>query len=172
MTKAPATRIAVVTDDGVTVSAHFGRARFYRVVTVVDGRVVGDALREKAGHHTFATGGHHAHGHEHEPGHHEHGHHEHGHEHEHGHHEHDHEQGHGHGPHGHGTGPGAAARHAAMTEPISDCAALLARGMGRGAHAALQEAGIEAIVTNEQTIDAAVRAYLDGTLENHLERLH
>ena len=29
--------IAIVTDDGVTVSSHFGRARFYEVVTLSDG---------------------------------------------------------------------------------------------------------------------------------------
>ena len=146
-------RIAAVTDDGQTISAHFGRARAYLVCTVEDGRVVAEELREKAGHHTFSAGG--AHGHE--PGH--------GHEHDHDHH-HDHHAG------GHGTGPGAAARHAAMTEPVRDCAVVLARGMGRGAFLALQEAGLEAFVTSETRIAEAVRAYLAGELVNHTERLH
>ena len=32
-------KIAAVTDDGKTISAHFGRARYYVVVTVEDGKV-------------------------------------------------------------------------------------------------------------------------------------
>lgn len=140
-------RIAAVTDDGQTISAHFGRARAYLVCTVEDGRVVAEELREKAGHHTFAAGGAHDH---------QHGHHDH----------HDHHAG------GHGTGPGAVARHAAMTEPVRDCAVVLACGMGRGAYLALQEAGLEPFVTSETRIAEAVRAYLAGELVNHTERLH
>ena len=48
-------KIAIATEDGVTVSQHFGRAPFYVVVTVEGGRVVGDEKRAKAGHHVFAT---------------------------------------------------------------------------------------------------------------------
>ena len=53
-------KIAVVTDDGTTISAHFGRATAYEVFTVTDGAVTGRERREKAGHHTFAEheGGH------------------------------------------------------------------------------------------------------------------
>jgi predicted Fe-Mo cluster-binding NifX family protein len=148
-------KIAAVTDDGKTISAHFGRARAYLVCTVEGGRVVAEELRDKAGHDTFAASGEHGH--------------EHGHDHDH-----DHDHAHGHGEHagGHGTGPGAAARHAAMTEPIRDCALVLARGMGRGAYLALQQAGLEPFVTTEASIADAVRAYLAGELVNHTERLH
>jgi predicted Fe-Mo cluster-binding NifX family protein len=47
---------AVATDDGMTVSSHFGRARFYEVMNFVDGRLVTRERREKAGHHAFASG--------------------------------------------------------------------------------------------------------------------
>lgn len=48
-------KIAIITDDGATLSQHFGRARHYLVCTVEDGRVVHRELRDKAGHHTFAA---------------------------------------------------------------------------------------------------------------------
>jgi len=148
-------KIAAVTDDGRTISAHFGRARAYLVCTVEGGRVVAEELRDKAGHHTFAASGEHGHEHDHD--------HAHGHTHD-----------HGHGDHagGHGTGPGAAARHATMTEPVRDCAVVLARGMGRGAYLALEQAGLEPFITTEASIADAVRAYLSGGLVNHTERLH
>jgi predicted DNA-binding protein (UPF0251 family)/predicted Fe-Mo cluster-binding NifX family protein len=44
-------KIAVVTDDGITVSQHFGRAQYYTVVTVDNGEVVSKEQRNKAGHH-------------------------------------------------------------------------------------------------------------------------
>lgn len=47
------TKIAVVSDDGQSVSAHFGRARFYVVVTGDSGRPVARETRSKAGHHSF-----------------------------------------------------------------------------------------------------------------------
>jgi len=51
--------IAAVTDDGVTISQHFGRAKFYEVLTVENGKVVKRERREKLGHHNFAHGEHH-----------------------------------------------------------------------------------------------------------------
>lgn len=46
-------KIAIVTDDGQSISQHFGRAAHYAVIEVRDGQVVGRELRDKAGHHTF-----------------------------------------------------------------------------------------------------------------------
>jgi len=46
--------IAAITEDGTTISQHFGRAPFYVVVTVEDGKVISKEQRAKAGHHTFA----------------------------------------------------------------------------------------------------------------------
>lgn len=59
------TKIAFVTDDGATISAHFGRAKYYEIVQVVNGMVTHRERREKAGHHTFAQTEHH---HDHENG--------------------------------------------------------------------------------------------------------
>ncbi len=44
-------KIAVVTDDEQTICQHFGRARFYTVVTIENGKVVNKERRNKAGHH-------------------------------------------------------------------------------------------------------------------------
>jgi len=44
-------KIAIVTDDGNTVCQHFGRARYYLVVTVENGQVISKEQRPKAGHH-------------------------------------------------------------------------------------------------------------------------
>jgi predicted Fe-Mo cluster-binding NifX family protein len=47
-------KIAVISEDGSTISQHFGRAPLYVVVTVENGQIVAKETREKAGHHTFA----------------------------------------------------------------------------------------------------------------------
>lgn len=46
-------KIAVISDDGNTLSMHFGRAQFYVVAEVQEGQVVGREVRSKVGHHTF-----------------------------------------------------------------------------------------------------------------------
>jgi predicted Fe-Mo cluster-binding NifX family protein len=53
-------KIAAVSEDGTTISQHFGRAPLYVVVTAEDGKITGKETRDKAGHHTFAGGQHHA----------------------------------------------------------------------------------------------------------------
>jgi predicted Fe-Mo cluster-binding NifX family protein len=55
-------KIAAVSDDGVTISQHFGRALFYVVITVEEGQIIGREIREKMGHAHFAGGHHHGHG--------------------------------------------------------------------------------------------------------------
>ena len=47
-------KIAAITDDGKTISQHFGRARYYLVFTVEEGRILQQEMRDKAGHHSFA----------------------------------------------------------------------------------------------------------------------
>jgi len=47
-------KIALVSEDGVTISQHFGRAPYYVVVTVEDGKIVSREDREKLGHAHFA----------------------------------------------------------------------------------------------------------------------
>jgi predicted Fe-Mo cluster-binding NifX family protein len=138
-------RIAAVSDDGKTISAHFGRAAQYVVVEVEGGEIKSQEIRDKPGHHTFHKEGE-------------------GHHHDHDH-DHDHRQ-------GHGMGAGAQQRHRAMTEVIQDCEVILSRGMGRGAYMHMQQAGIKPVITDISDVLEAVQAYLDGTLVDHTERLH
>ncbi len=51
-------KIAIVTEDGKTVSQHFGRAPYYVVVTAEDGKVVATERRNKAGHHAAGAAEH------------------------------------------------------------------------------------------------------------------
>ena len=53
-------KIAAVSEDGTTISQHFGRAPFYVVVTVEDGKIVSREQRDKLGHSHFANGPHEA----------------------------------------------------------------------------------------------------------------
>lgn len=47
-------KIAAVSDDGVTISQHFGRAPFYIVLTIEDGKILARETRDKMGHAQFA----------------------------------------------------------------------------------------------------------------------
>lgn len=58
-------KIAFITDDGKTISQHFGRASHYLVITLEDGKETAREMREKLGHAHFAGQGQHAHEHEH-----------------------------------------------------------------------------------------------------------
>jgi len=138
----PTLKIAVVTDDGKTIHRHFGRAPYYLIYTIEEGSITAKQQVDKAHHH-----GQHHHHHE----------------------EHstvqvgdiqdaDHHQ--------------DADRHQDMFEPLAGCQILLARGMGRGAYNGLKRIHVEPIITTIGNIDEAVQAYLAGTLENHLEKLH
>jgi predicted Fe-Mo cluster-binding NifX family protein len=56
-------KIAAITDDGFTISQHFGRAPYYVVATIEDGKVIAMETRPKLGHAQFSQE---SHGHEHE----------------------------------------------------------------------------------------------------------
>jgi predicted Fe-Mo cluster-binding NifX family protein len=133
-------KIAAVSEDGVSISQHFGRAPFYVVVTVENGKIVSHETRDKMGHAQF--GGE------------------------------THEEAHGADPRGHGFDPAAQNRHAQMAAAILDCEVLLARGMGAGAYESMKQANIRPVVTDVANIDEAVQAYLAGSLEDHVEKLH
>ena len=133
-------RIAAVSEDGVTISQHFGRAPIYVVVSVDGRKLISRETRDKLGHAQFASEA-------------------------------------GEGPHeadprGHGFDTVAQDRHGRMVAAIADCQVLLVRGMGAGAYANVQQAGIEPIVTDVEDIDTAVESYLAGTLQNHIQKLH
>lgn len=59
-------KIAAITEDGITISQHFGRAPYYAVLTVENGEIVKREMRDKLGHahfvgeeeHTDASGRH------------------------------------------------------------------------------------------------------------------
>lgn len=50
-------KIAMITDDGKSVSQHFGRAQFYLVATIEDGKITHREMRPKVGHHQFSASG-------------------------------------------------------------------------------------------------------------------
>ena len=130
-------KIAAITEDGITISQHFGRAPLYVVVTVEDGEVTNKEARDKTGHHTFA-----AHHTDLAPG------------------------------ERHGYDSGAQTRHASMAEAIADCQVLISGGMGWGAYESMKSYNIEPVVTDVESIDEAVKLYIDGELINLMDRLH
>ncbi len=137
------TKIAAVSDDGQTISMHFGRAKFYVVLTIEDGKIVAREQREKMAHHHSAN----------EP--------------------HDHHELHQAGEQTkHGFSPAEQDRHFQMVDVIKDCQMLLARGMGGGAYFSLEKVGIQPIITTIASIDEAALAAAQGTIVNHKEKLH
>jgi len=48
-------KIAAVSEDGMTISQHFGRAPFYVVITIEDNKIVGRETRNKMGHVQFVS---------------------------------------------------------------------------------------------------------------------
>jgi predicted Fe-Mo cluster-binding NifX family protein len=57
------TTIAFVTDDGSTISSHFGRALYYEMITLQNGKVADRKRVSKAGHHSFGPEAHGEQGH-------------------------------------------------------------------------------------------------------------
>ena len=47
-------KIAAISDDGHTISQHFGRAKYYTVLTIENGQIIAREQREKMGHAQFA----------------------------------------------------------------------------------------------------------------------
>ncbi len=144
-------KVAFVTDDGKIISEHFGRARYFQVITIEDGQVINREMREKPFHHIgdedarqYDTGEQAAHV-EHLPQQQE---------------------------HHHGMGPGAGARRKEMTDVISDCTVVVSRGLGRPMYEGLQAANIRPIVTDMPNIDEALQMFVEGTLTNIQERIH
>jgi predicted Fe-Mo cluster-binding NifX family protein len=51
-------KIAVITDDGKTVSQHFGRAPYYLVLTIENDKIISREMRDKLGHKQFSAESH------------------------------------------------------------------------------------------------------------------
>lgn len=137
-------KIAFVTEDGMTISQHFGRAPFYVIVTLANGEAVAYETRDKMGHAQFKdadTSQRKSSSQQTDA-------------------------------RGHGFGADAQNRHFLMAQAIADCQVLVARGMGRGLYENMQQAGIRPIVTNIPGIQEAVHAYLNDALIDHSEKLH
>ena len=137
-------KVAVVSDDGRTISPHFGRAQYYLVYELLDGRVLGKETRPKTAHHHQgeadlrpAVAG-----------------------------------GVCDLPSHHGDTGAEATLHRDMLSGVADCEALIGRGMGRGMYESIRESNIRPYLTNIAVADDAVQAYVDGTLDCHTERLH
>jgi predicted Fe-Mo cluster-binding NifX family protein len=131
-------KIAAITDDGKTISQHFGRAAYYLVATVENGQIVNRELREKLGHAHFANEPHEAET----------------------------------SAQPHGFSPASQDRHTRMAQAVTDCQALLCRGMGAGAYYSMQQQGIIPVVTDIVAIDEAVLAYARGQIVDHTDLLH
>jgi len=84
--------------------------------------------------------------------------------------------GHGPGMHDHHRGgevtPEMTDTHNSMLSNVADCTVLIARGMGTPMYSAIKNAGMLAYITQIHDADEAVRAFLEGRLDNHLEMLH
>lgn len=130
-------KIAAITDDGKTISQHFGRSEHYLVLTVENGKITNRELRSKLGHNQFSGEGHEEH----------------------------------HGEN-HGMDEAHHDRHVQMANSISDCQVLLCGGMGMGAYESMRRLNIQPVVTDLSDIDQAVRAYIEGKLIDHTEKLH
>jgi predicted Fe-Mo cluster-binding NifX family protein len=131
-------KIAIITDDGKTISQHFGRAQYYLVATVENGQIVNRELRNKLGHAHFVNQPHV----EEQP------------------------------DQPHGMDAASHNKHLQMAEAITDCEALLCRGMGMGAYESMKARGIRPVVTDIAIIDEAVIAYIEGNIVDQVERLH
>lgn len=130
-------KIAVITDDGKTISQHFGRAPFYMVLSIEDGKIITREKRDKMGHNQFSSVG---------PE------------------EHHHEQ--------HGQDEISHNKHIQMADAITDCKVIICGGMGMGAYESMRRLNIQPLVTDLIDIDEAAKAYIDGKLVDHTEKLH
>ena len=118
-------KIAVPTDNGESISRHFGMAKYFKVFSLEGNQVSSTEMREKASHQ--------------------------------------------HGDHSHAEGvhPGQQ-----MLAAITDCQVLIAGGMGTPAFDRANAAGLKVFMTKNSSIQAAVEAYLAGTLDNDPSLVH
>lgn len=136
-------KIAIITDDGKTISQHFGRAPYYLIVTIEEGKVVEREMRDKQGHMQFKSASHPI-----EP------------------------QPVESSQAGHGRDAASHNKHMNMAETIADCKALICGGMGMGAYESMRSLNIQPVVTDLQEIEEAIQAFIDGKLIDHTEFLH
>ncbi len=148
-------KIAAVTNDGRSISAHFGRALHYLVLTVEDGVITGREMRDKS------TCNHGQHGHKH-----------------HDHHAHEDDPQHTDDSTGQAIALSLTAaappvdNHSHAAAVIADCDVVLSRGMGGGMYHNLQRVGVRPVLTDLVVIEEAVTAYLAGQLQEQPHLVH
>lgn len=125
-------KIAFVSDDHQTISAHYGKAKFFEIYVLQIGKVIAHETVAKSNPQVIRMGYT-----EHQPNTDVHNH-----------------------------------DHTSMMAPILDCEVLITRGIGKSAHNSLIENDIQPIVTDIQTIQDALAAFLSGTITNHPEHIH
>ncbi len=132
-------KVAIVTNDGRTVSQHFGRSRYYKVYHVEEGQIKDVEMRQRGtGHYAGGNAG----------------------ENSNDNHNNFDDQGR------HGFGADAMNRHDSMAMEISDCDALIAGGMGTGAYQSFKSVGLDVVLTDKFDSDEAAIAYAKGELDN------
>ncbi|MDH7488165.1 MAG: NifB/NifX family molybdenum-iron cluster-binding protein [Anaerolineae bacterium] len=136
-------KIAVVTDDGKTVSKHFGRAAHFAVLTLEGGRVQDVQMRPNPGRESLDLEAHEM------------------------------RRGSpGAARDCHGEGAAGAAAHQAVAAAIRDCEAVLAGGMSWASRECLAANGIRPIITDIEDLHEAAHSYAAGTIVDHTEWLH
>jgi predicted Fe-Mo cluster-binding NifX family protein len=131
----PKMKIAAVSDNGTTISQHFGRAPMYIVLTIEKGKVVAREKRLRSADNTCACHDGHVAG-----------------------------QSDCHSAQGGHSDAASEAKHTGMADAIADCQYVIARGMGPGAYLSLKNRNLEPIITSEENIEQAVSLFIDGKL--------
>jgi len=129
-------KIAAVTNDGESISQHFGRSRYYKIVSVENGEIKNSEIRERGTGHFAKQQQTESHT--------------------------DHFDAQGR----HGFGREAQNRHAMMAQEIADCDVLIAGGMGAGAYQSFVGAGLNVVLTDQTNISEAVSKFSKGELKN------
>ena len=73
---------------------------------------------------------------------------------------------------GKSTGECGSCNHDIMINNIKDCDVLISYGMGRRIYDDLIKNNIQAVVTDEESVDAAVKRFIKKELENRTDKLH
>jgi len=76
-----------------------------------------------------------------------------------------------HSQHGHGESHGGHNHnHDGILKALESCEVVISRGMGRRIYEDLQAAGIQPVITDLGEVEAALQAYIRGTLDDHPDR--
>jgi hypothetical protein len=135
-------KIAIATDDGRTISPHFGEAKKYIVITIEDGFIILWETLAKANHQDSKRDGL------------------------------DGQHRRRDDICGEGFGRQSVDNHKLIFETINDCQVVLARGMRRGVYIGLRQMDVQPILTDIREIYLAVQAVIDGSIKDHPERMH